>query len=159
MARLGYNVRGMKTLFDRAVLSELQERVGRLSADSKREWGTMSPAQAMEHCARALDVAVGRDAMKQVLIGKLISRFVKKKFIGEAPMPLNSPTAPSFVVKEECDLEASRKRLSELMTVFHQRSEAGADGVVHGFFGPLSGKEWGELQYNHVDHHLRQFGV
>jgi hypothetical protein len=30
---------------------------------------------------------------------------------------------------------------------------------VHGFFGPLSGAEWGVSQYKHVDHHLRQFGA
>jgi len=27
------------------------------------------------------------------------------------------------------------------------------------FFGKLSGKEWGELMYKHIDHHLRQFGA
>ena len=35
----------------------------------------------------------------------------------------------------------------------------GLDGNVHPFFGRLSGKQWGETQYKHVDHHLRQFGV
>jgi len=25
------------------------------------------------------------------------------------------------------------------------------------FFGKLTGEEWGELMYKHIDHHLRQF--
>ena len=33
------------------------------------------------------------------------------------------------------------------------------DGNVHPFFGTLTGKQWGETQYKHVDHHFRQFGV
>jgi hypothetical protein len=26
-------------------------------------------------------------------------------------------------------------------------------------FGRISGRSWGALQYKHLDHHLRQFGV
>ena len=67
----------MKTIFDKSLHDELQERLAKLSADSNREWGKMSPAQAMEHCARALDVSIGRTAMKQAFIGKVISRLNK----------------------------------------------------------------------------------
>jgi hypothetical protein len=28
-----------------------------------------------------------------------------------------------------------------------------------GFFGRMSGAEWGVTQYKHLDHHLRQFGA
>jgi hypothetical protein len=30
---------------------------------------------------------------------------------------------------------------------------------AHPTFGPLSGSAWGVLQYRHLDHHCRQFGV
>jgi hypothetical protein len=119
----------------------------------------MSPAQMMEHNARALEVATGRVEMQQAFLGKVLGRFVRGKFMGEGPMPKNAPTGPTLIVKDEPDFEAARTRLIELITAFHQAGESGAEGKVHGFFGPLTGKQWGETQYKHVDHHLRQFGV
>ena len=149
----------MKTIFDREAHDELQRRLEMISADSKREWGKMSPSQAMEHCARALDVAIGRTEMKQALIGKLFSRFAWKKFMGEAPMPKNSLTGPTLIVKGEPDFDTTLMRLRECITALHEAGEPGAEGRIHGFFGRLSGKQWGELQYKHVDHHLKQFGL
>lgn len=149
----------MKTLFEAETHEELIERLGKLGPDTAREWGKMSPSQMMEHTARALDVATGRVEMKQAFIGKLLGWMAWKKFMGEAPMPKNSPTGPTLIVHDDPDFETTRARLSELITDFHNRGESGADGMVHGFFGKLNGKQWGELQYKHVDHHLRQFGV
>ena len=34
-----------------------------------------------------------------------------------------------------------------------------AGKATHSFFGKLSGAEWGELMYKHIDHHLQQFGA
>jgi hypothetical protein len=39
------------------------------------------------------------------------------------------------------------------------RGPAKAAEQTHAFFGKLSGREWGELMYKHIDHHLQQFGV
>ncbi len=30
---------------------------------------------------------------------------------------------------------------------------------VHGYFGPMSPRDWYRSVFRHVDHHLRQFGV
>ena len=38
------------------------------------------------------------------------------------------------------------------------RGPAAAGEAPHAFFGKLSGDEWGQLMYKHIDHHLRQFG-
>jgi hypothetical protein len=32
-------------------------------------------------------------------------------------------------------------------------------GVVHPSFGRMRPRDWDVLQYRHLDHHLRQFGV
>jgi len=149
----------MKTIFDKETHDELQERLGRLAADTKSEWGKMSPSQMMEHAARALEMAGGKKPMKQVFIGKVLSWKFKKEFFGEEPFKKNRPTGPDFIIKEEPDFEMTRIRLTALITGFHGLGESGTDGNVHGFFGPLTGKQWGETQYKHVDHHLRQFGV
>jgi len=149
----------MKTIFDPNTSEELIERLGRLAPDTERLWGKMLPAQMMEHTARALDMASGKKPMKQLFIGKVLSWKFRKEFFGEEPFKKNRPTGPDFIIKDEPDFEVTRVRLTALITEFHGLGETGTDGNVHGFFGPLTGKQWGETQFKHVDHHLRQFGL
>ena len=149
----------MKTVFDTETRGEILERLGKLTPDSERQWGKMSPAQMMEHSARALEMATGRKPMAQAFIGKAIGWIFKGKFLGDEPFPKNSPTGPTLIIKDEPDFEMTRNRLKELVAEFHGMGESGTDGNIHGFFGPLTGKEWGETQYKHLDHHLRQFGL
>ena len=104
-------------------------------------------------------MATGKVPMKQAFIGKAIGWIFKGKFVGEQPFSKNAPTGPTLIIKDEPDFEATRERLSDLISHLHSLGESGTDGNVHGFFGPLTGKQWGETQYKHLDHHFRQFGV
>jgi hypothetical protein len=149
----------MKTIFDESTHGELLERLGRLAPDTEKQWGKMSSSQMMEHAARALEMATGRVPLDQKFIGKAIGWIFKGGFLSESPMPKNAPTGPTLKIADEPHFEETRERLKELITHFHGLGESGTDGNVHGFFGPLTGKQWGETQYKHVDHHLRQFGV
>lgn len=149
----------MKTLFDANTHEEVQDRLGKLTPETERQWGKMSPAQMMEHAAVALEMATGDVPMKQAFLGKAIGWMFKGKFLGDEPFPKNSPTGPTLIIKNEPDFDTTRERLERLISSFHELGESGTDGNIHGFFGPLSGKQWGETQYKHVDHHLRQFGL
>ena len=149
----------MKTIFDPDTQNELLDRLGQLRPDTERQWGKMSPAQMMEHIARALEMGMGIKPMEQILPGKLFSWFFRKEFLGEQPFKKNRPTGPDFIVTEEPDFDPTRVRLTTLIADFHTMGESGLEGKVHGFFGPLTGKQWGETQYKHLDHHLRQFGL
>jgi hypothetical protein len=97
--------------------------------------------------------------MKQKLVGKLLSPLVRGSVFGEKPFSKNSPTDPTFVVREPCDFAAERSRLLALIDRFVQRGAAAAGNATHAFFGRMSGEEWGRLMYKHIDHHLRQFGA
>lgn len=149
----------MKTIFDNNTHDEINERIGRITPDSERKWGKMTASQMMEHTARALEMATGRKPVQQVFLGKVIGWIFKGGFLGERPMPKNAPTGPWLVIKDDPEFDATRQKLIDLITEFHGLGESGTDGNIHGFFGPLTGKQWGETQYKHVDHHLRQFGV
>ena len=149
----------MKTVFDAETHSELLDRLGKLSPDSERQWGKMSAAQMMEHTARALEMATAIVPMKQAFIGKAIGWIFKGKFLGEEPFPKSSPTGPTLIIENDPDFDSTRERLKEMIATFHTMGESGTDGNIHGFFGPLTGKQWGETQYKHLDHHLRQFGL
>jgi Protein of unknown function (DUF1569) len=150
----------MKTLFDPVAYEEVMQRLDAVRADSPRQWGKMTPAQMLEHTARALEMAAGRKQIKQAWLGKLIGWTVWKDFAGEKPFPKSSPTGPYFVVLgTDPEFAATRERLRALLREFHAMGEKGCDGNVHGFFGRMSGADWGITQYKHFDHHLRQFGV
>jgi hypothetical protein len=150
----------MKTIFDAETRDELFERLGKLSSQCERQWGKMTPSQMMEHTARVLEMATSdHQPVKQVFIGKAIAWMFKKQFLGEKPFGKNAPTGPDYKIADEPDLEPTRVRLKELITKFHTAGEEGLDGNVHPFFGRLTGKQWGETQYKHLDHHFRQFGV
>ena len=150
----------MKTIFEKETHDELLTRLGNLSPECERQWGKMTPCQMMEHTARVLEMATSEEQpIKQIFLGKAISWIFKKSFLGEKPFGKNAPTGPDYVIKDEPEMEQTRERLKELITKFHGLGPAGLDGNVHPFFGPLTGKQWGETQYKHVDHHFRQFGV
>jgi hypothetical protein len=149
----------MNSLFDAADYQEIVRRLDSVHAGSPRQWGKMTAAQMLEHVARVLEMASGKVPRPQIAIGKLISWAFRKQFVGPAPFRKNGPTGPAYVIRDEPDLEASRVRVKSLLAEFHAMGETGCDGNVHGFFGKLSGREWGITQYKHLDHHLRQFGA
>jgi len=150
---------GMQTLFDAETYQDIVRRVESMRADSSRQWGKMSPAQALEHVSRALDMAIGKRPGRQLLLGKLIGWMFRSGFLGEKPFPKNSPTGPAFIVKDAPDFAAVQQKTKTLLREFHELGERGCDSHIHGFFGPLTGAEWGRTQFKHLDHHLRQFGA
>jgi len=149
----------MQNLFDPADRDAVERRLSALQPTNARQWGKMSAPQMLAHCASALEVACGDRVKKQALIGKIISPFVKSSVLGEAPFRRNSPTDPELRIADDRDFAAERQRLMTLVERFCSRGPAAADGLVHSFFGRLSGDQWGRLSYKHLDHHLRQFGA
>lgn len=147
------------SLFDANVFQDIVGRIDALQPASPRQWGKMTPAQMLEHSARALEMASGKGPQKQFWLGKLIGRLVLKNFLGEKPLSKNSPTAPEFIIQDEPDFAAAKQRLLGTMREFQSKGETGCDGNLHSFFGRLTGAEWGVLQFKHLDHHLRQFGA
>jgi hypothetical protein len=148
----------MKNLFEAARVEEVKQRIAQMRPDSERQWGKMNPAQALAHCSAAMEMALGEKVPPRILIGRLLGRLAKKSMIvNEKPMPRNSATDKSLVVKDERDFAVERQRLRE----FIDRFAAGGPGVCtkhpHFFFGPLTPVEWAALMYQHLDHHLRQF--
>jgi hypothetical protein len=148
----------MKSLFQPSDRDEILTRLGALEPECTREWGKMEPSQMLCHCALALETATGDRPMKQKLIGKILMPFIRSTILGEKPFSKNGPTDPTFVVSGARDFASERTRLIGLIDRFVERGEVTAGQATHAFFGRMTGKEWGELMYKHLDHHLRQFG-
>jgi hypothetical protein len=149
----------MYDLFDAASRREILDRLDRLTPDSPRQWGKMTPAQMLAHCSNALEVANGDHPKKQILVGRLFGPLVRKKFLGEAPFPHNSPTDPTFVISDDRDFAKEKARLQSLAARFVELGPDHAAACTHTFFGRMTGTEWGVMMGKHLDHHLRQFGV
>jgi hypothetical protein len=150
----------MTHLFEAATAADLKRRILSLRADSVRQWGTMTPAQALAHCCGGFAMANGDRIPPRLFLGRIIGWLIKPLVLrGDAPMRRNSPTAPELVVRDERDLEVERQRLCALLDRFVDAGPRGCTAHPHSFFGSLTPEEWATLMYKHLDHHLRQFGA
>jgi Protein of unknown function (DUF1569) len=150
----------MKNLFEAARVEEVKQRIAQMRPDSERLWGTMNPAQAVEHCSRGIEMALGDKTPPRVLVGRIMGWIVKPMALGnDEPMRRNSPTAKELVVQDGRDLGTERTRLYGLIDRFAAAGPAGCTTHPHAFFGRLTPEQWAILMYKHLDHHLRQFGV
>jgi hypothetical protein len=150
----------MKNLFEVAQVEEIKKRIAQLRPDSERQWGKMNPAQALAHCTAAIGMASGKPRPPRILLGLLLGPLAKKSLIinGE-PMRRNSMTEKSMLVTDERDFELERQRLRESIDHFVEGGTEICTKHPHFFFGPLTPVEWAALMYQHLDHHLRQFGI
>jgi hypothetical protein len=150
----------MKNLFDLARVTEIKQRIASLTPDSERQWGTMTPAQVLTHCARAMEMATGEVKLPRMFIGRLIGWKIGTLVLrDDKPLRRSAPTARELVVKDDPDFEAGRARLLASVDRFVAQGPAGCTTHPHTFFGKLTSDQWAVLNYKHLDHHLRQFGA
>ena len=147
----------MKSFWEQTAQQELQQRVDKLNADSRGQWGKMTIDQMLSHLADSCRMALG-DLPTAAKPGPFRFAPLRKAVIYWLPWPKGAPTAPELiartpvsVVAEQADLKSLLERLAA------QRSRQ--DWPAHPAFGVLSQKDWGALIYRHLDHHFKQFGV
>lgn len=146
----------MKSLFDENAYQEIVQRLQSLSDNQTRQWGKMDVAQMLHHCQQPLNIALGRKKIKKQFF-PLASLFKKSLYI-DKPWRKNLPTVSSFKVGEQKDFQTEKEKLLELTEVFHHKKEE-RKWAPHPVFGKFSPEQWGQMQYKHLDHHLRQFGA
>jgi uncharacterized protein DUF1569 len=153
----------MKNLFQPESAEEIRQRIMRLRSDSVRQWGSMSPAQALAHCTNSVEMAMGiirpkRTSFPTNIFGSLFKPIF---FRQEIPFRRNSQTAPELLPPHStaCDFESERTRLMESINRFVTTVPVSFSQYSHFFFGKLTSQQWAALIYKHLDHHLRQFDV
>jgi Protein of unknown function (DUF1569) len=149
----------MKSLFNAPDNQGVVDRINALTAASKPLWGKMQVAQMLAHAQQPLKVALGELQLKRGIAGFLFGKIAKRQLLAGADMKRNLPTAREFVVKTDVLFEEEKKKLIALVQRFYQSGPQGLTKGDHPFFGKLTTEEWDKLQYKHLDHHLRQFGV
>jgi hypothetical protein len=149
----------MQNLFQPESATGIVMRIARLKPAAKALWGKMNAAQMLAHCKAPLEVALGDRILKHSFIGWLFGKMAKKKMLKEPPFQHNLPTEGTFVVKDERVFSDEQEQLFTLIKRFAEADPQTIAARVHPFFGKMTIDEWGILQWKHLDHHLRQFGV
>lgn len=149
----------VKNIFEKDVFEETQTRILALLPESQPLWGKMTVSQMLAHLSAMADVITADAPPPRMFAGRLVGWALKGKLTDDKPMPKNLPTAPSFLIKEDKNLDLERNQLLQQLQLLKAKGEQGVHNIAHPFFGKLSGKEWGMGTWKHFDHHLKQFGV
>jgi hypothetical protein len=149
----------VETLFDPACRDRVLARIERLRPDSKPGWGKMDAAQAMAHCALAMETATGDATLSRPLPVRLFGRLFKRSMLSPKPYARNAATHPQLVVKTPKDFDREKARLVASIRKFHDGGPASAARYVHALLGRLTGEEWDRFLLKHLEHHLKQFEV
>ena len=145
-------------LFEPTAAQQIVSRLQNVSAASPAQWGKMNAAQMMAHCRTGFQVYFGEMKLKRSLIGFMFGKMAKKKILSDKPWSHNMPTAPQFKIASEKDFATEKEKLLADVNRFIKEGNT-ASITVHPFFGKMTAHEYGTLMGNHLNHHLKQFGV
>ncbi|WP_299519350.1 DUF1569 domain-containing protein [Winogradskyella sp.] len=147
----------MQSIFDENAYNEIKARMDKLNENSEADWGKMNVGQMVWHCQGPLNILLGKTdyGMKPSWLAKL---FFKKSLYNDKPWKKGLPTAKFLKTKDEKDFNAEKNNLETLIDEAYAQREK-AEWEPHPAFGYFTAQQWGQMQYKHLDHHLRQFGV
>ncbi|MEM7185727.1 MAG: DUF1569 domain-containing protein [Bacteroidota bacterium] len=147
----------MKSLFEAEAYSEIRNRLNQISENTEAQWGKMTPGQMMKHCQMPLNIILGKNdyGLKPNWLMKVL---FKKSFYSDKLWRKNLPTAPGFKITETVNFANEKAGLEQLLDEFDGQ-RARDDWGPHPAFGKFTKEQWGKMQYKHLDHHFRQFGV
>ena len=153
-------MRPKRSLADPAVVAELITRVERLTPHSPRQWGLMTPPEALTHLVDSFHAVLGERYVSSGNPTWLTRNVVKWIAIHTTvPWPQGVPTRP------EIDSHIKGTRPGDF-----ERDRAAVVAEIRRFvlpetrydrhpaFGRMTRNEWLLWGFGHVDHHMRQFG-
>ncbi len=147
-----------KSIYNPADNAGLVERINKLTSLSSPLWGKMSAGQMLAHCQALLNIAFGDFKAKRGLMAIIFGKIAKQNVLSDKPFQHNLPTLKEAKMIETKDFNTEKQLLIGLV----QKLTNHENRIIkqpHPFFGELTIEEWDKLQYKHLDHHLRQFGV
>lgn len=147
----------MKSIFDGSVLERVKSRIEKLEPDTVAQWGKMDVAQMLHHCQIPLNIVLKKNnyGLKPNWFAKT---FFKKSMYSDKLWRKNMPTMKTFKIIDERDFNVEKKALLNLTEELNEERNK-SEWHAHPTFGELTKDQWGKMQYKHLDHHLRQFGV
>ena len=150
----------VKNIFDHQVAQELIGRIEKLDSQKKPSWGKMTADQMLAHCNVTYEMIYDTKHPKAAGFKKFILKLlVKNLVVNDKSYKRSSQTAPEFLIKGNRDFELEKKRLIEHIQKTEKLGESHFHNKESHSFGPLTSREWNNMFYKHLDHHLKQFDV
>lgn len=140
------------------VYNDLLGRLDKLSPSSQAVWGKMDVAQMLAHVTAFLELGMTDEKARQTLMGRVLGSRVKRQILTKG-VPQNLPTIPRIEISNSREFQKEKEVLRCKLEHFHKSGEGGITQQPHDFFGRMAADEWARLQYVHVHHHFKQFGV
>ncbi|WP_347922620.1 DUF1569 domain-containing protein [Pontimicrobium sp. SW4] len=150
----------MKSLFNADTHKEILERIEKLNENTSANWGKMSVGQMLTHCQKPLEVANGNLQLNTKIgfLKKLMFKFFKPLMYNDKTWQKNLATVKEFKITETKEFNQEKSKLVNVINEFSNIKDK-SNWPKHPFFGNFNTEQWGQMQYKHLDHHLKQFGV
>ena len=147
----------MKSIFNADALKEIIDRIEKLNENTLAHWGKMNVGQMAWHCQGPFNIMLEKNdyGMKPSWLAKV---FFKKSLYNEKPWRKNLPTAKFLKTKDGKNFNEEKPKLVDLVNEVYSHREK-KEWNPHPAFGYFTKQQWGQMQYKHLDHHLKQFGV
>ena len=150
----------MKNIFNQNDTAEIIARIDSLTPLTNPVWGKMDVAQMLAHCNVTYEMVYENKHPKPKGLMKLILKLlVKNVVVNEKPYKHSSKTAPAFIITNTKDFNVEKNRLIDFIKKTQELGENHFEGKESHSFGTLTSKEWNNMFYKHLNHHLNQFGL
>jgi hypothetical protein len=146
----------MKSLFNKDAHQEILDRIDKLDEKTAAQWGKMDVGQMAWHCQGPFNIMLEKNnyGIKPNWFAKV---FFKKLLYNDKPWSKGLPTAKFLKTKEDKDFSSEKSKLVDLVNETYAQRDKN-EWNPHPGFGYFTKDQWGQMQYKHLDHHLKQFG-
>jgi hypothetical protein len=141
--------------------AELVARLQRLAPNSPRQWGRMTPHQAICHLSDSFRGIMGTNPIAPVsmVMGTTLVKWIALRLPLKWPPGIKTPPEVDQEIGGTRPVEFERDRRDLELMIERFAQSRSRDLHPHPIFGRLSDAEWQRWGYLHLDHHLRQFSV
>ena len=150
----------MKSLFESETHEQVLNRIENLTESTQPNWGKMEIGQMLKHCQIPFEIALGKIEMEANpgFLMKLMSKLFKPSMYNDKLWRRNMQTPKQFLVTDPMVFAIEKDNLVALIDEFVPLKD-NTNWPEHPYFGDFTTEQRGKMQYKHLDHHLRQFGV
>jgi hypothetical protein len=151
-----------KHLLQPEARAEMLARLDKLTPETKAKWGRMNVNQMLWHANHGLQIALGdvtTPGSKSNAITRALMRFVVLKT--DIPAPEGKAKTFDEIDTVELgidpdDFNTEREQLKKTIDRFIAATKLAPESAL---IGKMSKENWSRLNFTHLDHHFRQFGV